>query len=142
MARGIGRHSAFAQSVSPDARITLVEMNQQLRDYCLSRIPGAVGYERFETFPLNRVSMSSSSSAMVSASLAARTRHVTSFTAPSASGGRGHVLIESGNFASGNFHEARHEIEYDVRSTRLYVGYATRDWLETELSERDSRYSP
>lgn len=135
MASGIGRHSAFAHSVSPDARITLVEMNQQLRDYCLSRIPGAVGYERFDDVPADSrfdvVFLLGNGLGVFGSEDA--TRHQL-HRALSLLVAGGHVLIESGNFAAGNFHEARHEIEYDGAVDPPFTwGYATRDWLETEL---------
>jgi hypothetical protein len=48
---GIGRHSAFAHSLSPHARITVVEINQRLREYCISIVPNASGYEQFSNVP-------------------------------------------------------------------------------------------
>ena len=51
IACGIGRHSAFVHSLSPHAAITLVETNRQLREYCLARLPDAIGYGGFDDVP-------------------------------------------------------------------------------------------
>lgn len=48
---GIGRHSAFARSVSTHADIAVVEIDQKLRDYCISVVPGAIGHEQFSDVP-------------------------------------------------------------------------------------------
>jgi hypothetical protein len=135
MACGIGRHSAFAQAVSPDARISLVEMNQQLRDYCLSRVPGAVGYERFDDVPADScfdvVFLLGNGLGVFGTETATRQQLHRALGLLVAGG---HVLVESGNFAAGNFQEARHEIEYEGSVDPPFTwGYATRDWLETEL---------
>ena len=132
---GIGRHSAFARSVSPDARITLVETNQQLRDYCLSIIPGAAGYEQFDDVPAHLrfdiVFLMGNGLGVFGGETA--TRHQLQRLFRLLADG-GCVLIESGNFAAGSFYTARHEIEYGGSVDGPFTwGYATREWLQREL---------
>lgn len=50
---GIGRHSALVQSLVPHSEITLVESDQQLRDYCAGRIAGARVFEHFDDLPVD-----------------------------------------------------------------------------------------
>lgn len=134
IACGIGRHSAFAHSVAPQAKITLVEMNRQLREYSLS-IPGAVAFERFDDVPAHSrfdVAFLMGNGLGVFGSEAG-TRHELQRVLSLLVVG-GYVLIESGNFAAGSFHEARHEIEYGGSVDAPFTwGYATREWLQTEL---------
>jgi len=132
---GIARHSAFAHSVSPGARITLVEMNGQLRDYCLSRIPGAVGYERFDDVPAHArfdiAFLLCNGLGIFGGEIATR-RQLQRLFGLLADGG--YVLIESGNFAAGSFHEARQEIEYGGFVDGPFTwGYATWEWVKAEL---------
>lgn len=132
---GIGRHSAFAYSVSPHARITLVEINEQLRDYSLSRIPGAVGYEQFDDVPAHArfdIAFLLCNGLGIFGGETAIRRQLQRLFGLLVDGG--YVLIESGNFAAGSFHEARQEIEYgDVVDPPFNWGYATREWVEAEL---------
>ena len=135
IACGIGRHSAFAHSVSPHARITLVETNQQLRDHCLSVIPDAVAYERFDDVPAHSrfdVAFLMGNGLGVFGSETATRHQLQRLFRLVADGGC--VLIESGNFAAGHFYTARHEIEYGGSVDGPFTwGYATRDWLQREL---------
>lgn len=135
IACGIGRHSAFALSVSPHARITLVETNQELREYCLSIIPGAVAYERFDDVPAHPrfdIAFLMGNGLGVFGSEAATRQQLQRVLSLLVGGGC--LLIESGNFAAGRFHEARHEIEYGGSVDAPFAwGYATPEWLQTEL---------
>jgi hypothetical protein len=136
MACGMGRHSAFAHSLSPHARITLVESHQQLRDYCLSIIPGAVGYERFEDVPVQSrfdIALLMGNGLGVFGDEATTRHQLHRLSSLLAEGGC--VLIESGNFAPGSFHTARHEIEYGGSVDGPFTwGYATSEWLQRELA--------
>ena len=135
IACGIGRHSAFVHSLLPHAKVTLVETNQQMRDYCLSRIPGAVGYERFDDIPAQShfdIAFLMGNGLGVFGSETATRRQLQRILSLLADGGC--VLIESGNFAAGSFYEAQHEIEYGGSVDGPFTwGYATRDWLQREL---------
>jgi hypothetical protein len=135
IACGIGRHSAFAHSLSPHARITLVETNQQLRDYCFSIIPAAVGYEQFDDVPAQSrfdIAFLMGNGLGVFGNEATTRHQLQRLSSLLAEGGC--ALIESGNFAAGSFYTARHEIEYGGSVDGPFVwGYATREWLESEL---------
>jgi hypothetical protein len=135
VACGIGRHSAFAHSVSPHARITLVEMNHQLRDHCLSIIPGAVAYERFDDVPAHSrfdAAFLLGSGLGVFGSETATRHQLQRLFSLVADGGC--ALIETGNFATSSFYEARYQIEYGGSVDGPFVwGYATREWLAGEL---------
>jgi SAM-dependent methyltransferase len=132
---GIGRHSAFVHSLSPHARITLVESNEQLRDYCLSIIPRAAGYEQFDDVPAQSrfdIAFLMGNGLGVFGDEAATRHQLHRLLSLLAEGGD--VLIESGNFAPGSFYAARHEIEYGGSVDGPFTwGYATREWLQSEL---------
>lgn len=136
MACGIGRHSAFAHSVSPHAKITLVEKNEQLRNHCLSIIPGAVAYERFDDVPaVSRfdIAFLMGNGLGVFGDEAATRPQLQRVLSLLVEGGC--VLIESGNFAAGSFYAAQHELEYGGSVDGPFTwGYATREWLQEELA--------
>lgn len=136
IACGIGRHSAFVHSLSPHAAITLVETNRQLREYCLARLPDAIGYGGFDDVPAHShfdIAFLMGNGLGVFGDEAA-TRHQLQRVL-SLLGEGGSVLIESGNFAPGSFHTARHEIEYGGSMDGPFTwGYATREWLQSELA--------
>jgi SAM-dependent methyltransferase len=136
IACGIGRHSAFVHSLSPNAKFTLIETNRQLREYCLSRLPDAVGYERFGDVPAQLqfdIAFLMGNGLGVFGSETA-TRHQLQRVLSLVVDG-GCVLIESGNFASGRFHEALHEIEYGGSvDDRFTWGYATLEWVHGEVA--------
>lgn len=132
---GIGRHSLFAHSLPPHARITVVEIDQQLRDYCISVVPGAIGYEQFSDVPddarFDAVFLMGNGLGVFGDEITTR-RQLQRLHGLVADEGR--VLIESGNFAGGSFYPAQHEIEYDGLVDGPFTwGYATRDWLQREL---------
>lgn len=132
---GIGRHSAFAHTLSPHARITVVEVNQRLRDYCISVVPGAVGYEQFGDVPADApfdTAFLMGNGLGVFGSEATTRQQLQRLFGLVADGGC--VLIESGNFTQGSFYAAQHEIEYDGSVDGPFTwGYATREWLQREL---------
>jgi len=133
---GLGRHSIFVQSLAPRAAITLVESDQELRDYCFRRITDARGYEQFDALPedsrFNLALLMGNGLGIFGAEEAA-------FQGLEKLHGLmdsdGSVLIESGNFAPCDYYSARHEIEYDgVVDGPFTWGYATRDWLQRYLA--------
>ena len=132
---GIGRHSEFAYSLSPHARISVVEIDQQLRDHCVSNIPGAIGYEQFSDVLDNAnfdVAFLMGNGLGIFGSELETRRQLQRLRGLIAHGGS--VLIESGNFAAGSFYVAQHEIEYDGSADGPFAwGYATSEWLQREL---------
>ncbi|HEV2806297.1 MAG TPA: class I SAM-dependent methyltransferase [Chthoniobacterales bacterium] len=135
IACGLGRHSAFASSVSPHARITLVETNEQLRDYCLSILPGAIAYEQFDNVPAHSrfdvAFLMCNGLGVFGSETATRCQlqRLFSLLVDGAS-----VLIEAGNFGTGSFYSAQHEIEYGGSVDGPFTwSYATREWLQQEL---------
>lgn len=135
IACGIGRHSVYAHSLSPDARITLVEANQDLRDYCLSLIPGALAYARFEDVPAQSrfdIALLMGNGLGVFGNETTTRHQLRRLLSLLVDGGC--VLIETGNFATGSFHTVQHEIEYGGMVDGPFTwGYATREWLQGEL---------
>ena len=132
---GIGRHSLFAHSLAPHARITVVEIDQQLRDHCISVIPGAVGYEQFDDVPagahFDSVFLMGNGLGVFGSELATRQR-LQRLHGLVANGGS--MLIESGNFGAGSFYAAQHEIEYGGSVDGPFTwGYATSEWIQGEL---------
>lgn len=132
---GIGRHSAFTHSLSPNANITVVEIDQKLRDYCISVIPVAVGYEQFSDVPadaqFDTVFLMGNGLGIFGSETTTR-QQLQRLHGLVADGGC--VLIESGNFTSGSFYTAQHEIEYDGFVDGPFTwGYATSEWLQREL---------
>lgn len=132
---GIGRHSVFAHSLSPHSRITLVEIDQRLREYCISIIPDASSYEQFGDVPtdahFDTVFLMGNGLGIFGSEPATR-QQLQRLHGLVADGGS--VLIESGNFASGSFHTIQHEIKYDGSVDGSFTwGYATREWLQREL---------
>lgn len=132
---GIGRHSAFAHSLSPHARISVVEIDQQLRDYCISVVSGAVGYEQFSDVPadahFDTVFLLGNGLGVFGSEHTTR-QQLQWLHGLVADGGC--VLIESGNFTARGFYAAQHQIEYDGSVDGPFTwGYATREWLQREL---------
>ncbi len=132
---GVGRHSVFARSLSPHARIAVVEFDQQLRDYCISIVPSAVGYEQFGDVPANArfdtVFLLGNGLGILGSESTTR-QQLKRLHSLVADGGS--VLIESGMFATGSFFAVQHEIEYGGSVDGPFTwGYATRDWLQREL---------
>jgi len=136
IACGIGRHSAFVHSLSPHAKITLVETNRQLREYCLARLPEAIGYERFGDVPAHShfdIAFLMGNGLGVFGNETATRHQLQRVFSLVVEGGC--VLIESGNFSTGSFHTARHEIEYAGSVDGPFTwGYATSEWLQRELA--------
>ncbi len=132
---GIGRHSALVQSLVPHSEITLVESDQQLRDYCAGRIAGARVFEHFEDLPAdsrfdlaflmgNGLGIFGTEDATFKA-----LQRLHGFMDP-----EGSVLIESGSFTRDAFFSGRHEIEYDGAVDGPFTwGYATCGWLQRTL---------
>ena len=132
---GIGRHSAFAHSLSPHAKMSVVEIDQQLRDYCISVVPNVVGYEQFSDVPVDAhfdtVFLMGNGLGIFGGESTTR-QQLQRLHGLVADGGC--VLVESGNFAVGSFYAAQHEIEYDGSVDGPFTwGYATREWLQREL---------
>lgn len=132
---GIGRHSAFAHSLSPYARTSVVEIDQQLRDYCISVVPNTLGYEQFSDIPadthFDTVFLMGNGLGIFGSESTTR-QQLQRLHNLVADGGS--VLIESGNFTSGSFFTAQHEIEYDGCVDGPFTwGYATSEWLQREL---------
>lgn len=132
---GVGRHSAFANSLSPLAKITIVEIDQKLRDYCTSIVPVAVSYEQFSDIPadahFDTVFLMGNGLGIFGSESATRQQiqRLHSLITDGCS-----VLIESGNFTSGSFYATQHEIEYGGSIDGPFTwGYATREWLQKEL---------
>ena len=133
---GIGRHSIFSRSLSPHVRVTVVEVDQQLRDHCISEVPGAVGYGQFNDVPADA---SFDAVFLLGGGLGIfgdeRTTREQLQRLHSLVADGGCVLIESGNPFRNEFHAARHVIEYgDSEDGPFPWGYATRDWLQRELA--------
>ena len=132
---GIGRHSAFAHSLSPHARITIVEIDQNLRDYCISAVPVADAYKQFSDVPadahFDTVLLMGNGLGIFGSETMTR-QQLQRLHSLVADGGS--VLIESGNFTASNFYSAQHEIEYEGSVDGPFTwGYATREWLQREL---------
>jgi len=133
---GVGRHSIFVQSLAPHAAITLVESDQELRDYCMRRITGASGYEQFDDLPADsRFNLG----LLMGNGLGIFGTEEAAFHGLEKLHGlmdaNGSVLIEAGNFAPCEYYAARHEIEYDgIVDGPFTWGYATRDWLQRTLA--------
>ena len=132
---GIGRHSAFAHSLSPHARITIVEIDQNLRDYCSSVVPVADAYKQFSDVPadahFDTVLLMGNGLGIFGSETMTR-QQLQRLHSLVADGGS--VLIESGNFTASNFYSAQHEIEYEGSVDGPFTwGYATREWLQREL---------
>lgn len=132
---GLGRHSAFAHSLLPRARMSVVEIDQQLRDYCLAVVYNAVGYEQFSDVPLDAhfdtVFLMGNGLGIFGSESTTR-QQLQRLHGLVADGGG--VLIESGNFAAGSYYAAQHEIEYEGSVDGPFTwGYATREWLQREL---------
>lgn len=119
-----------------------METNEQLRDHCFSIIRGAVAYERFDDVPAHSrfdIALLVGNGLGVFGSETATRRQLERVLGFLGDGG--YVLIETGNFAAGSFHEARHEIEYGGSVDGPFIwGYATREWLQTELVSAGLRY--
>lgn len=132
---GLGRHSAFAHSLSPLAKITVVEIDQKLREYCITSVPGTVSHEHFNDVPadahFDTVFLMGNGLGIFGSELTTR-QQLQRLHSLVDDGGS--VLIESGNFASGSFYAVQHEIEYDGSVDGPFTwGYATREWLQIEL---------
>jgi len=132
---GIGRHSAFAHTLSPHARITIVEIDQELRDYCISVVPVADAYKQFSDVPadahFDTVFLMGNGLGIFGSESTTR-QQLQRLYGLVVDGGC--VLVESGNFAAGSFYAAQHEIEYDGYVDGPFTwGYATREWLQREL---------
>jgi SAM-dependent methyltransferase len=132
---GIGRHSAFVRLISPHARITVVDADKDLRDYCLSVVPGAIGYERFDDVPVDArfdtVLLMGNSVGIFGTESATR-QHLQRIHGLVLEGGC--VLIETGNFTKDPFYPAQEEIEYNgLVDGPFPCGYATHDWLQSAL---------
>jgi SAM-dependent methyltransferase len=132
---GIGRHSAFVRTLSSQARITVVEINQRLRDYCISVVPGTLGYEQFGYVPddarFDIVFLMGNGLGVFGDEITTRQQlqRLLNLVADD-----GCVLIESGNFSGGSFYAAKHEIEYGGFVDGPFTwGYATLEWLQKEL---------
>ena len=132
---GIGRHSAFARETSPDAIVTIVEINQRLREYCQSVIPGAVGYIQFGDVPDDArfdVAFLMGNGLGIFGSEDATRQGLQRLSRLIVDGGC--VLIEAGNFNRGDFSAVEHTIEYGgVVDGPFTWGYATKQWLQREL---------
>jgi SAM-dependent methyltransferase len=131
---GIGRHSIFSRKFSPHARISIVEIDQSLRDYCISEVPGAVGYEQFANVPADEsfdAVFLMGNGLGVFGNEADTCEQLQRLHCLVADGGC--VLIESGNPFGGHFSADQHVIEYNDSVDAFTWGYATREWLEREL---------
>ena len=132
---GIGRHSAFARETSPDAIVTIVEINQRLREYCQSVILGAVGCIQFGDVPDDArfdVAFLMGNGLGIFGSEDATRQGLRRLARLIVDGGC--VLIEAGNFNRGDFSAVEHTIEYGgVVDGPFTWGYATRQWLQREL---------
>ena len=132
---GIGRHSILARSLSPHVRVTVVEVDQQLRDHCISEVPDAVGYGQFSDVPAGA---SFDAVFLLGNGLGIfgdeRTTCEQFQRLHSLVVDGGCVLIESGNPFGNGFRAEQHEIQYgDSVDGPFPWGYATRDWLRREL---------
>lgn len=132
---GIGRHSAFAKDLSPHARFTVVEIDPQLRDYCISVVPVVVAYEQFgevlDEAHFDTIFLMGNGLGIFGSESTTRQQLQRLYNIV-ANGGS--VLIESGNFTTGSFFAAQHEIEYEGTVDGPFTwGYATREWLQREL---------
>lgn len=132
---GLGRHSTFAHSLSPLAKITVVEIDQRLREYCVSAVTGSVSYEHFDDVPadahFDTVFLMGNGLGIFGGETTTR-QQLQRLHSLVVDGGS--VLIESGNFTSGSFYMAHHEIEYEGSVDGPFTwGYATREWLQREL---------
>jgi len=132
---GIGRHSLFARSLAPHARISVVEIDQQLRDYCIFVVPGAVAYEQFSDVPADAqfdIVFLMGNGLGVFGSEPTTRQQLQRLHTLLADGAC--VLIESGNFTADSYYADQHEIAYDGSMDRPFTwGYATFEWLQREL---------
>ncbi|MDD5034504.1 MAG: hypothetical protein PHE55_07065 [Methylococcaceae bacterium] len=134
---GIGRHSSFVRSLSQGAAITVVETDRELREHTLRTVPGAISYEKFGDIPaqarFDLVLLLGNGLGVFGTARATRDglRQIHDMLSD-----KGSALIESGNFAAGEFYEARHQIDYGGYVDGPFMwGYATRAWLTRELTE-------
>jgi SAM-dependent methyltransferase len=134
---GIGRHTSFVRSLSPRATLTVVESDRELRDHTVGAVPGVVGYEQFGDIPpdthFDIVFLLGNGLGVFGTERATREglRRIHAMLSE-----RGGALIESGNFAAGEFYAAPHQIEYRGLVDGPFTwGYATRAWLARELAE-------
>jgi SAM-dependent methyltransferase len=132
---GIGRHSIFSRAVSPHARISIVEIDQSLRDYCIAEVPGAVCYEQFAHVPadasFDAVFLMGNGLGVFGneANTCEQLQRLHSLVADG-----GCVLIECGNPFRGDFYAPQHVIEYNDSVDGPFTwGYATCEWLQREL---------
>jgi SAM-dependent methyltransferase len=134
---GIGRHSIFVRSLSRGAAITVVETDRELREHTVDAVLGAVSYEQLTDIPaqerFNVVFLLGNGLGVFGTAHATRDglgriRDMLSHS--------GSALIEAGNFAGGEFYEARLQIEYGGLVDGPFTwGYATRPWVERALAE-------
>jgi hypothetical protein len=112
-----------------------VETNQELRDYCISLIPGALAYARFDDVPADSrfdLALLMGNGLGVFGDETATRHQLQRLLGLLAEGGC--VLIETGNFSTGSFRTVLHEIEYGgIVDGPFSWGYATREWLQGEL---------
>lgn len=133
---GIGRHSRFIHTLSPEAAITVVEKDRELRTHVLNAIPNAVGYEQITDIPADArfdIALLLGNGLGICGTENATRELLQRLHAMLSKGGC--ALIESGNFAAGEFYTAYHKIVYKGLIDEPFPwGYATQPWLERELA--------
>ena len=112
-----------------------MEIDQELRDYCISVVPVADAYKQFSDVPadahFDTVFLMGNGLGIFGSESTTR-QQLQRLYGLVVDGGC--VLVESGNFAAGSFYAAQHEIEYDGYVDGPFTwGYATREWLQREL---------
>lgn len=132
---GIGRHSALVRRLAPEAEITLVESDPGLRAHACAAVAGSVGYALLQDLPgdarFDSVILLGNGLGIFGTEQETRDglKRIHGLVADG-----GSVLIESGNFARGDFYEAPHQLRYGGLTDTFTWGYATRKWVDEALA--------
>lgn len=135
---GLGPHSRFVRSLNGEARLTLVESDEDLLAFCLDSLPGAVGYLDLDKIPVDSeydlIFMLGGGLGIFGDEEATRTG-LSRVYRLLAKGGT--ALWESGHLIQTAFDVVRLQIQYNGETDAPFSwGHAGVDWMEKELKEQ------
>jgi len=144
VACGIGRHAKYVRATAPDAVITIVERDDDLRARAAADSGATTAHATFADVPsesrFDLVLFLGNGLGVFGGEDATRTG-LTRVCGMFAEGG--HVLIESCSPPRGEFHEGRLTLRYGNDADGPFPwGYATPSWLENCLREIGMRPEP